>query len=632
MDGTPEPSAMLIAQDDVHNRSGDYQLGVPLTAYEKQLADQVISAHYSDILKFYETQDPVMIESLETLYTNSQYAVTHPFLLIDHYLPQNLLLKEIPDRIGRSSGKFEVLGHILDLISTLRLQVGLVSRSGKTMDLIEAYILGKKVNYERHSGSLLRPVEELNPNLSTIRLISSERVKNDVPFNDQFKLDLVLAFDQSFLEIDPDFFYALRTFNRQTPAPILRLIPFNSVEHVCFKVGLGLAKTSKVDFLRRVLAPIVVLRGKVGSPPNDVQFLYRHCLRPLQPWFASLGSVPDPWPLPDLPEISEYSSVDIEKSLLTEVGVEAPTPKNESESNDYYQVKRLKREVDFVPKAGSDSTYDSDYSVSKTKSVLTHGLLAKLEHALVELAGKSEEIESFRKVESSRQYQLETALETVAKCMHQISDLESKLQSAERREQRLQSDLARTTTLLENATKDLEESRKMIVEGLPDVAKLAEQATRIHELEAELKKANERVESRVAENDYMRGEYQKASAAAVEAQARITELEHVNAELHKRADGEAVRLRLLSFDEERAAKDDQIKELQARLALMDERMKRMVELEKQPQAGTRGSRFASRAPSVPQRTRSPNSYSRVGSPSVDGQNGSNHPLQTVTRG
>lgn len=633
LDGTPEPSAVLIAEEGgVQNRSGDYQLGVPLTAFEKQLADQVISSHYSDILKFYETQDTTMIESLETLYQNAQYSATHPFLLIDHYMPHNLLLKEMPDRISKSSGKFEILYNIIDLIGNLKLQVGLISQAGKTMDLLEAVLLGKKVNYHRHSGASLRPMDSPNPRLSTVRLISSSKHENEDIFTNDFKLDLLIAFDQSFLEVEPDYLTKIRGFNRTQPVPLLRLIPFNSIEHVCFKIGIDLLNSSKVEFFRKILAPIVILRGKIGSPPIDLQYLYNHSLKPLLPWFKSLCQEEAvPWPLPDLPDITEYSSLDVEKSLLTEVGIEAPDEKKDSEPADYYQAKRLKRETNYVSNSSIDPIYDSDLNVSRTNMVLTHGLLVKLDEAVDEIKLKNEEIQCYREKDSNRQFQLESALEAVSTYVDKVSELKSKLQSSERKGERLQTEIVRANDRLESTTNNLEETRKIIDAGPPEISAFEEQTRKVSELSAEVKRLHDRLDSKNIENDYMRGEYQKASAAAIEAQSKVLELEKVNIELEKRASGEAARLRQLSFFEERAVKDEQIKELQARLALNEEKLKRLTEADKQPLSGTRGSRFASRASSVPRRTRSPNSHSRVGSPSVDSQNGS-HPLQTVTKG
>jgi hypothetical protein len=225
-----------------------------------------------------------------------------------------MLLKDVPHRLAQSSGKFKVLGDILDIVKDLKLNIALVSRPGKSFDLIEAFVLGRFVNYRRHSGGYLREMSELDESLSTVHLIPSSQFDgNYVPGSDRF--DFILAFDATFDATD-GYINAIRMARRSTPSPIVHLVPLNSVEHAVLRLREKGEQLSEGLFLRRILAALVVLRGKVGSIPSELRPVYSGSLHYLAPWFAA----PDgPWLLPDIPDVRDYTAADVEKSLLTEV-------------------------------------------------------------------------------------------------------------------------------------------------------------------------------------------------------------------------------------------------------------------------------------------------------------------------
>jgi hypothetical protein len=622
LDSTPEPSLTdsILLNGATHNQDGDYCLPVPMTDVQKELTEQVISAHYSDILKFFETNEPVMAESLNTLYVNAQLVATHPFLLVDHYLPKNLLLKEMPFRLQESSGKFKVLSDILELIKKSKFTVALVSRPGKSLDLIEAFLLGKLVNYKRHSGSNLRDPGEIDPQYSTIHLIPSSELDSTYLGDESF--DLIIAFDQTF-SLSDTHITSIRTHNRLTPVPIIRLIPYNSVEHVCLKVDEGPSGDVDGVFLRRVLAAVVVLRGKVGVIPGDLKPIYSHGLRQLSPWFAHLDS---PWPLVDLPDIAEYTASDVEKSLLIEVNRNRDrtlSTDKPSSSSDYYLAKRLKRDSEVIAEAAEDS-FGLELR-DRHRTVLTHAIVQQLEELLKENSNQADEIESFREVASSRQAQLEAVLETMAYKVRHIGELENKLRVAERRVERCVADTEKANEKAQVLAAELAEVKQAFQDGPPELSTLDSLRQRASELEAELKKGQEKIESKDAENEYMRAEYQKASSAAVELNSKVTNLENTNKILEHKVETETARLKLLTFDEERLQKDDQIKELTNRVNMLEEHLKRVTSSEK-PNSNSR-SRYTSRASSVPRRTRSPGSYSRIGSPMNGNGEATGHPLQ-----
>lgn len=606
LDSTPEPSLIPVGASLAPK--GEYYLPAPMTESQRTLTDQVVSLHYSDILKLFETSETVMQESLDTLYTNSQLVASHPYLLVDQYEPHNLLLKEVPAQLARESGKFGILGDIIDLIKDSKKHIALVARPGKCHDLIEAYILGKFVNYRRYSGSYLREPTGEEDEFSTIHLIPSSNL--DPSHIESENFDVIIAFDQTFSFTEP---HITKIINSGvSPVPVVRLVPLNSVEHISLKFQ-GLQEE---EFLRKVLAAVVILRWNVGTIPVHLRPVYHQKLKPLAEWFNNTqGST---WLMPDLPKIEEYSASDVEESLLKEnkdeeeksqvqsQTVEEATPPEPraNQSNGYYKVKRIKRETDYVTDHIEDTT-----TYTHNQTLLTHNVIRKLNRLTEENSHLKEEIESYKATSSRRQEAFEVLTEEMGAKIRNLDDLENRMKFSERKAERLTTERDRALEKVEQVNKELEETRQSLQQGPPDAATLDEQRRKIGELEGEIKKLNDKLDSRNTENEYMREEYQKASSAAADAHAQIKSLKDENADLEKRADGEAIRLRALTFDEERSMKDDQIKELKSKIELLEEHLKRMMDSEKQISR----SRLASRANS------SSNKMSRTNSP-IDATN------------
>lgn len=335
LDGTPEPPSIVpaldfftsgILQPADTNSDRDYVLPVPMTPFQKQLTDDVVSLHYSDILRFFESgslENLVLQDSLENLYANTQLVATHPYLLVQHYLPPNLLLKDVPNKLSRSSGKFSVLVDLIDLIRDKKIDVALISRAGKSFDLIEALLLGRMINYKRYSGTYLRQSNKTYKKYSTIHLFPSSQLDSTYIGSERF--DLVIAFDLSFNPTDSHI-QAVRTQSRppdSPPAPIIRLIPYYSAEHIVYKFR-DLKNENETLYMKRVVAAIVVLRGRAGAVPVDLRPYYSLGLKFLLPWISD--PIKSQWPLPPIPEIDIYSAQDVEKSLLTEVNVDLKQP------------------------------------------------------------------------------------------------------------------------------------------------------------------------------------------------------------------------------------------------------------------------------------------------------------------
>ena len=89
---------------------------------------------------------------------NVKQITNHPSLLVDHYIPRNLLLLNSKENIISLSNKYYQVSEILDKLvqRDVRKTIIISVSNAKEMDLIESFLLGKRgLQYYRFSGSSL---------------------------------------------------------------------------------------------------------------------------------------------------------------------------------------------------------------------------------------------------------------------------------------------------------------------------------------------------------------------------------------------------------------------------------------------------------------------------------------------
>lgn len=162
-----------------------YYLPVEQTVYQKCLIDIMIQLHephirsYLQRLKDKKTTDNngddtndnanetstnsnngTMSDDsmMEAFIFNVKQITNHPTLLVDHYIPRNLLLLSSKENIIDLSNKYHQISEILDKLveRDVRKTIIISVSNAKEMDLIESFLLGKTgLQYYRFSGSSL---------------------------------------------------------------------------------------------------------------------------------------------------------------------------------------------------------------------------------------------------------------------------------------------------------------------------------------------------------------------------------------------------------------------------------------------------------------------------------------------
>lgn len=437
LDTAPEPAIVDAQTMGVSGDiSGDYWLPTPMCLYQKELSEQIVSLHYADILKYYETEDyntDVVLHSMETMCLNSEYVATHPYLLIDHYIPKSLITKDIPNHLAETSGKFAVLKDLVTLIQDYKTDTAIVCRPGRTMDLLEALLLGNRVNIKRYDGPSIKTKQKLRKHPCTCHLFSSKGFNNQHPVDDSISFGLLLCLDPT-VDVSKPHIQTILTQARPTEgpgqrAPIIRLTTINAIDH-CELYHSKYLKPKSREYLVKVSAAVVVLRDVVGTLPPDLRPIYSQGLKYLVDWLEDPSI---PWPLPDIYPIKTFTPMDVEKSLLTEVrfnqvndnlthafnGKKRGRRPNAAFAKDgdaisYYQLKRLKNDYSTNPLkqnmaqltgiTTSDTGTSQNYHLSG--GLLTHKLIQAIGESYYKLENQSSELMNFLVKEENQLHRL----------------------------------------------------------------------------------------------------------------------------------------------------------------------------------------------------------------------------------
>ncbi|QLL33716.1 hypothetical protein HG536_0F00400 [Torulaspora globosa] len=443
-----------IAEDT----SGDYWLPTTMCLYQKELTDQIVSLHYSDILRYFETNDykeDVIVESMKTMCLNSAYVATHPYLLIDHHMPRSLITKDIPGQLAETSGKFTALRDLMNLVQEYETDTAIACRPGRTMDLLEALLLGNKVCIKRYDKHSIKSKQRARSFPCTCHIFPSHGLKlekNSLKTSGQF--DMLICLDPTVDTTNEQIQRILR--HKRNPksseavAPIVRLATINSVDHCELYFGKQYQRNSR-EFLESVTAAVVVLRDRVGILPPDLRPIYSQNLRYLINWLEDPSI---PWPLPNVYRVNKYTSMDVERSLLTEVhysqvedeldaafnGKKRGRSKTEkgtgrpADVSSFYSSKRLKNDYTTNPSkqnmaeltgiTTADEASHADYHLSS--GILTHRLIQSMGQTYVDLAIQTREYRSYIEMDAIQEAHKSTLYDKLSEVEDKVAAIVAK--------------------------------------------------------------------------------------------------------------------------------------------------------------------------------------------------------------
>lgn len=573
LDTKPVP-AIVNARifDASDNTSGDYWLPTTMCLYQKELTDQIVSLHYSDILRYFETKDykdDVVLHSMETMCLNSGYVATHPYLLIDHHLPKSLITKDIPGHLAETSGKFTVLRDLINLVQEYETNTAIVCRPGRTMDLLEALLLANKVNIKRYDGHSIKSKQKIKNFSCTCHLFPSKGLDlHKYPLEIVSQFDMLICLDTSVDTNGPSIQKILRHArdpnSEEFRAPIVRLIAINSIDHCELYFERIHGKDSR-EFLESITAAVVVLRDRVGALPPDLRPIYAQKLRYLIDWLENPSI---PWPLPDLYSIKKYTPMDVERSLLTEVHYSqiedeleaafstakkrgrAKSDRDNSkvaEPKSFYNVKRLKNDYSTNPikqdmarltGIANDIVMSNNYHLST--GILTHKLMQSIGQTYLYLKLQHEEMvfyDDLNDIQEIRKNVYEGEKSAIAKKFEEIdSRHRGNVNSSAASESANHSKLE----LIETKEKDLNQLLQTLLSEHDKYQNMEELFLERRDLQSEVLKEEMTSNSKEMEKEYMEKEIERADKAIkevdVEMKLKTSEAERLQSKILQSAE------------------------------------------------------------------------------------------------
>lgn len=522
-------------------RGKNYTLVTPARHLQMELQDQIVSLHYSDILKFFNASPAatqIAKESLITMVSNSLIICSHPYLLIEHYFPKSLTTRDIPKRLCDTSGKFQMVSDLLVQMALTgrNLNVCIIGLPNKMLDLIDALCMGHRCNIIRHKGIKLRDSMANKKVVDTVNvhIIGSDFVSSNDVDNDSIKFDFVLNMD-SMADVENNWLKSHCT----SSTVFIELLTSNSIEHICHHFLKNTKKSiGNLDpFLNDIVAAMVVLREKIGHIPSGIKPAYTDNLAYLRPYIANPNSIE--WSLPDMSKIGKYTSNDVEKSLLREVKIdesddEAPVKKEKDGKffdGGYYLEKRLEKKYLSNPLLGG---YAHLTGISREVSggeVLTHTLMFDYESVLTEWGKMNSDLKAFENSNDIRITHWEESKEELIKMKALVTEKDSQLEGINKEISENDAECEITRESIKDFERRIEEMSKNEIIG--DFVKKDQMK---HELLSQISKLESKLESSKNETKYMNEEIERAQKSINESDSNMSVFEQRQSELKIKID------------------------------------------------------------------------------------------------
>jgi len=591
---------------NVENLNKVYYLPVGLSPVQKDLYEILVKLHKKSITKHLcgeegnglgseyasnvptneDTSFPVLSdEDLQNLlYRNMTLVSNHPYLLVEHYMPKKLLLMESHERLFLASDKFNKFDKLLNVLQDLSLNVVIVGHNIKELDLIEAFILGRNINYKRYSGASLyeepkqnkkeengngkhangNGADKKNPKDDdyvpksqrnddskklafplTLHLITHQQLKTT--FFQDVALDFIISFDPSLDENDAHINFLRTTTNssysNDSPIPLIKIIVSQSQHHGFIKHQHSL--DDEQTLRNKTLYSAIANRGADTTKEFDEQ--YGVSFQNIRAFFQD--PFKNKWPITDIPDFKMRHKEEIIQSLDQDYSIVF----KENTTN-----KRIKTDMIVVPQQLTIKEY--------------HRLLAKLTIARISSVEKTinlnkERIKPLRLRSTIRHNETDNIKIKVGQLFKESQKLQEEATVAERRYERLETEYEK----FEQSEKILSEKKKNLLKIKDGETVITEEEmdSELKELEEFLSKAKSDNEQLVEKSGTLRSEYQQTTSEAAEKSTIAKALTTKNKELVAKLDGQGKKLRQLKNEDVKISTSDEVEKLRANLKFLE---------------------------------------------------------------
>ena len=308
-EASPSPTVTLKLRN-----LGKMEFVVPLCMQKRILSQYAETVgYYSAAIKENMTRQSLgekIIENLNELLGRLAHVATHIGLEGGGPGSQESVRSEQEALYAVSSSeKFKFLGHLFQILKNDNLHIALIARSGPLHDIVELFLKGKGIHYNR-PGTFSR--SNFGPSSGQLRVSVIPSREEGLP-EIRRRADLVIALDESF-KAKNQTVINLRTDidDPKVLAPVIRLIVFSSVEHL----DLCLPRTLEpIDRLRQLAFCVFHTQAIVGEI-RDHDPDSQKCAEKVAS-FIRRGCLQNSWALPDIRPIESIPAMDSDSSLTS---------------------------------------------------------------------------------------------------------------------------------------------------------------------------------------------------------------------------------------------------------------------------------------------------------------------------
>ena len=219
-----------------------------------------------------------------------------------------------------SSEKFNFLGHLLTISKDFDVHIALVSKPGHLLNIIETFLRGKRVRYNRPDTRTTSDPKIAYGRMEVSLISSGELGAAVMPR----AAEIVIALDETFKAAEPQVIALRRNMiNIGQPTPVIRLVVYSSVEHLdlCFQPTLD-----PIDRIRKLIFYVWNTQRIIGQlephEPNAKSFAEKVAA------ILQVGDLRAYWNLPRIAPIENLPVMDSDSSLsdMNEMEIEELKP------------------------------------------------------------------------------------------------------------------------------------------------------------------------------------------------------------------------------------------------------------------------------------------------------------------
>ncbi|ODV84690.1 hypothetical protein CANARDRAFT_182015, partial [[Candida] arabinofermentans NRRL YB-2248] len=615
-------------------------LPIPQTIIQRELVELMVKLHRPNFLSILEkdenknsedhhdsppTSDLEYLDDstmLDLFVSDVKQITNHSSLLVNHYMPKNMLLLDSKENIKSSSYKYIKIDQILNRLMELKQQKTIIfnAANSRELDLIEAILIGKKnLQYYRFSGASLyyknhgsfnfnkqqpnadsantngkshanqshnhtkngdeyvskisknnpifkRIQEEKNLKVVNVYLILSNQLSSLIEF-EELKSDFIVSLDSN-----------LKQVSSSPTIPILMPICLNSIEY--FDLKLNELKSIQTTFDSSKILTYLVVANR-----NNVSLHENYQVDELVDWLINPQTVKYPYDL-------ELPPMDISPTIIEQVKKSLANFKFESlyqlEKYEYFDKqleevvnsKRLKLEE--ISDLGPNVTFSS-YQLKLAN--LIYNRFSELDATIQRGQETSDRLDHD---DSKRQAHLETTVADIGTAFNKLQEAKTTSANVLKTLERSKLDLEKLTSMEDQLKERLSLYESKSAED-NDESSIKASSDELEILNKEVEDLEQKIKESSLENDEIRAKYQSESSTAAELSFTVTAITKQYEALKLESEGKFNELKELTVTEQIDLLDTRTEELAQQNAFLEGYIKSLESLvkEKAPIGGGR---------------------------------------------